>query len=136
MVRIKTSPTAPPLNGIFAGLLKSVRSDSAWYISIILIFITLVIGAGYGLILQQKQFLLREKHKEISTIADLKTSQLVQWRKERFAEGASIRANAMMAHRINSYIEGRDKAGVRREFKRWIANLIDLGGYSLSLIHI
>ncbi|MDD2273457.1 MAG: ATP-binding protein [Desulfuromonadaceae bacterium] len=131
---MKTSPTTPPLNGIFAGLLKTVRSDSTWYIAIILVFITLVTGAGYGLILQQKQFLLREKQKEISTIADLKTSQLVQWRKERFAEGASIRANAMMAHRINNYIEGRDKAGVRREFKRWMANLIDLGGYNKGIL--
>ncbi|MHB8120905.1 MAG: sensor histidine kinase [Desulfuromonadaceae bacterium] len=131
---MKISPTTPWLNKTLSDLQNTTRADSTWYISIILVFITLVAGAGYGLILQQRQFLLNEKHKEISTIADLKTSQLVQWRKERFAEGASIRANAMMAHRINNYIEGSDKASVRHEFKRWMANLVDLGGYSKGIL--
>jgi signal transduction histidine kinase len=113
---------------------RTALSDSAWYILTILIFITLVSIVGYSLIQQQKQFLLDEKHKEIATIADLKTSQLVQWRKERFAEGASIRANAMMAHRINDYIAGRDIAIVRHEVRLWMANLIDLGGYSRGIL--
>jgi len=113
---------------------KTVWSDSAWYTFTILACITLVSLAGYGLIQQQKKFLILEKHKEISTIADLKTSQLVQWRKERFAEGASIRANAMMARRINDYIAGRDSAKVRHEFKLWVGNLIDLGEYSKGIL--
>ncbi|MDD2308954.1 MAG: sigma 54-interacting transcriptional regulator [Desulfuromonadaceae bacterium] len=75
-----------------------------------------------------------EKRKKLATIADLKTSQLVQWRKERFAEAASIRANAMMAHRINLYIRSNDKAKIRLEFKHWMANLIDLGGYSRGIL--
>jgi len=131
---MKISPTTPWINKTVSDLHKTTRADYTWYISIILVFITLVAGAGYGLILHQKQFLLNEKHKEISTIADLKTSQLVQWRKERFAEGASIRANAMMAHRINNYIEGSDKTGIRNEFKRWMANMVDLGGYSKGIL--
>lgn len=109
---------------------KTFRSDAVLYVLTFLVLITLVTSVGYGLIQQQKQFLISEKQKEISTIADLKTSQLVQWRKVRFAEGASIRANAMMARRINDYITGRDKAIVRQELKLWMANLIDLGGYS------
>lgn len=113
---------------------KTVWSDSAWYTFSILACITLVSLAGYGLIQQQKKFLIHEKQKEISTIADLKTSQLVQWRKERFAEGASIRANAMMARRINDYISGRDNAKVRQEFKLWMRNLIDLGEYSKGIL--
>ncbi|MDD2582391.1 MAG: ATP-binding protein [Desulfuromonadaceae bacterium] len=86
------------------------------------------------MIQQQKQFLLNEKYKEISTIADLKTSQLVQWRKEHLVEGASIRANAMMAHRINDYINGNDKARVRLELQHYMANLTDLGGFSKGFL--
>ncbi|NTV49710.1 MAG: hypothetical protein HGB32_02685 [Geobacteraceae bacterium] len=123
MLRMTISPTA-----------KTFRTDSAWYIVTILVFITIVICTGYIVIQQQKKFLLNEKQKEISTIADLKTSQLVQWRKERFAEGASIRANAMMASRINDYISGKDSAKVRQEFKHWMANLIDLGEYSKGIL--
>ena len=87
------------------------------------------------MIQQQKIFLIDEKHKEIATIADLKTSQLVQWRKERFSEGASIRANAMMASRINAYFSaGADKTKISRECSLWIANLIDLGQYSKGIL--
>ncbi len=111
------------------------RSDSTLYILTLISIIILIVSAGYVVIQQQKRFLLDEKHKEIATIADLKTSQLVQWRKERFAEGASIRANAMMASRINDYFSaGADKAKIRRECSLWIANLIDLGQYSKGIL--
>jgi PAS domain S-box-containing protein len=123
LLHIKTSPPV-----------KTAKSDYAWYLLTLVFFITIVLGAGYGLIQQQKQFILDEKRKELATIADLKTSQLVQWRKERFAEAASIRANSMMAHRINQYINGNDKAKIRLEFKHWMANLIDLGGYSKGIL--
>ncbi len=113
---------------------KKYWSDSVWYILTILVFITLVSAAGYALIKQQRRFLLDDKFKEISTIADLKSSELVQWRKERLAEGASSRANAMMARRINDYIAGKDKAAVRAEFRLWIKSLIDLGGYSKGIL--
>lgn len=109
-------------------------SDSVWYALTILLFIFFTSLAGYAVIQQQKEFLLQDKQNEIETIADLKSTQLVQWRKERFAEGASIRANAMIAQRINDYIRGNDKAGVRHEFKLWLANMIDLGEYSEGIL--
>lgn len=106
-------------------------SESSWYIFSIIVICAVVSISAYALIQLQKQFLLDQKHKELATIADLKTSQLVEWRKERIAEGASIRANGMMAHRINDYCSaGSDKAGIRQEFRRWMANLIELGEYS------
>lgn len=109
-------------------------SDSTWYILTFLSFVTLVSIAGYLLIQQQKQFLLNDRKNELATIADLKTAQLVQWRKERIAEGASIRANAMMAHRIKEYIAGKDVISIRSELKAWIANLVDLGEYNKGVL--
>ena len=110
-------------------------SDTAWYIITAASFVVLVTFAGYAFIQQQKQFLLTEKQKEIATIADLKTLQLVKWRKERIAEAASIRANAMMTHRIQSYLSGSEKAEVKRELRHWMANLVDLGEYSKALLY-
>ncbi|MDD2541450.1 MAG: ATP-binding protein [Desulfuromonadaceae bacterium] len=86
------------------------------------------------MIQQQKKLLLTQKYEEISTIADLKTSQIVQWRKERFAEGASIRANAMMARRINDYIADKSKNIILQECKLWLSSLVDLGEYSNGVI--
>jgi PAS domain S-box-containing protein len=113
---------------------KSVWSDSVWYTLTILTCIILVSITGYGLIKQQKKFLLKEKHAEISTIADLKKTQLVQWRSERLAEAATIRANTMMGRRINDYIAGRDKAAVRREVRLWLTSLVNLGSYNKAIL--
>ena len=111
-----------------------VKSDTLWYAIAIITLTTLVSLAGYCLIQQQKRFLLDEKQKEIATIADLKTSQLIQWRKERIAEGASIRANVMITHRMLDFINGRDKTAVRQELRLWVDNMIDLGEYSKGII--
>lgn len=112
----------------------SVWPDSVWHALTVLIFVSLVSIASYFLIEQQKQFLLEEKQKEISTIADLKSSQLVQWRKERIAEGASIRANAMMADRIHDCFTNKDNQQVRREIRQWLATLVDLGEYGRGIL--
>lgn len=112
----------------------SAKSDSVWYALAIVTLTTLVSVAGYSLIQQQKHFLLDEKQKEIATIADLKTSELVQWRKERIAEGASIRANVMITHRMLDYNANTDKTKVRQEFRTWMDSMIDLGEYSRGII--
>ena len=101
----------------------------------ILAFTVLVSVSGYLLVLQQKQFLLREKKNEIATIADLKSSQLVRWRTELFTDGASIRSNAMMTHRLGEYFSDKDRLSVQREFRLWMATLIDLGGYNKGMLY-
>lgn len=105
-------------------------SDSSWYAIAVSLLVLLIVTGGYALIRQQKYFILREKADEIATIADLKASQLVQWRKERFAEGASIRANGMISSHIYDHLSGRNRVDVRQEFKHWLNSLIDLGEYS------
>ena len=110
-------------------------SNTVLYGVILLFFIVLVSVSGYLLILRQKHFLLEQKQKEIATIVDIKSSQLVEWRSELFTDGASIRSNAMMTHRLKDYLSGRDQAVVRREFRLWMASLIDLGGYSKGMLY-
>lgn len=133
--------TKNPIGESLSQMKNTLPSKSAWpnsvfYFLTIFLFILFVSLVGYTLIQQQKRFLLSDKQKEIATIADIKTSQLVQWRKERFAEGASIRANGMMSHRIKDYITGKGSSHdeVPLEFRRWMANLIDLGEYSKAIL--
>lgn len=117
-----------------APAVKTPWSDTVWTLLTIAILTTVICVAGYTMVQQQKQFLIREKQKEIATIADLKTAQLVQWRKERFAEGASIRANAMLARRVSDYLQHRDSRLVQQEFQQWLSNLVDLGEYSKAML--
>jgi len=104
-------------------------SGKRFLVFVIIASVILVSSAGYGFLLLQKRFLLADKNRELSTIADLKTSQILQWRKERFIEAALIRSNDMMSRRIHDYISGKDKALVLEEFRSWMTSLNDLSDY-------
>jgi signal transduction histidine kinase len=112
----------------------TVWSDFAWYIITTIALIALVTIAGFLLIRQQKTFILNEKQKELSTIADLKVSEIIQWRKEKLAEAASISANTMMSHRVEEFYSGRSNETIRQEFKTWMTKLVELGGYSKATL--
>ncbi|MFZ4856982.1 MAG: ATP-binding protein [Desulfuromonadaceae bacterium] len=114
-------------------LFSTVSNTVLWGL-FALVFAALVSVCGYLLIQQQRQFLLQEKEKEIATIADLKSSQLVRWRTELFTDGASIRSNAMMVHRLKDYLSGRERDAVQREFRLWMSTVIDLGGYNKGML--
>ncbi|HEY3307016.1 MAG TPA: sensor histidine kinase [Desulfuromonadaceae bacterium] len=107
---------------------ETAGSATRYFLTLILT-IVLVGGAGYCYIQQQKNFLLDEKRQELSTIADLKTSQIVQWRKERLIEATSIFSNAMMSHRVNDYLDGKETSTALKEFRAWMTSLHDSAGY-------
>ncbi|MEI7818197.1 MAG: PAS domain-containing protein, partial [Desulfuromonadales bacterium] len=113
---------------------KPYRSNTLWYILTISICIIIVSIGCYVFVKQQRFFLLKEKRKEIATIADIKMSQLVQWRNDRLADGASIRANVMMASRIKSNISNKSNIVTHNEFRLWMLSLIDLGEYSKGIL--
>jgi signal transduction histidine kinase len=73
---------------------------------------------------------MEEKRKELTTIADLKTSQIVQWRKERLIEATSIHTNTMMSHRVNDYINGEERTEALAEFRTWMTSLRDNADHS------
>ena len=106
------------------------RSNPAWYIFILLVICAVVATVGILYIQQQKRFLIEDARKELGIIADLKTSQIVQWRKERLIDATSIHKNSMMSHRINDYISGVEMAKARNEFRNWMTSLRESAGYS------
>ena len=78
---------------------------------------------------QQFQQSLSENRIELATIADLKTSQIVQWRTERMIQGASIQSNAIITRRINDFFGGTDQDTIRDELDGWMENLQKVAGY-------
>jgi signal transduction histidine kinase len=90
----------------------------------------LVGGVCYGYLCQQKRIVFDEKHNELVTIADMKTAQILQWRKERLNEATSIYTNAMISHRVNDYVSGIETPRAFEEIHRWMKNQHDFAGYS------
>lgn len=108
--------TKAPLNG----------SPQIWIIVITTALV--VIGCVY-LLTQQIQQAQAENRIELSTIADLKASQIVQWRAERMVQAASIQSNATISHRINDFFIEKDKDLIRQELCSWMENLRNVAGY-------
>ncbi len=92
--------------------------------------VIIVWGFGYGYVQQQKRIILEENRNELIAIADLKSSQIVQWRKERMIDAELIHNNAMMSHRINDYLRGKERGKALAEFKAWMTKLHDNAGYN------
>jgi len=105
-------------------------STPVWYIATFVAVFAAIIGlAGYLYLQQQKQLLLTEAGLDLTTIVDLKVTQMVEWRKERLREANSIFNNTIISHRIkNSLGDRHGKAA--GEVRRWIANIQNSTGYS------
>ncbi len=68
----------------------------AWRLAVAAPLVLLLVAAiGYGLYRQQEQTLLREHHENLQAIAQLKTNQILAWRKERLAD-ARMHASGMV----------------------------------------
>jgi signal transduction histidine kinase len=89
----------------------------------------LVVGGCFYYLQQQNQSAINEKRIELATVADLKTSQISQWRKERLAQAASIHSNLLMSRRIQDFISGKEKPLIRSELRAWMTNLHDVASY-------
>jgi PAS domain S-box-containing protein len=83
----------------------------------------LICVIGYGYYLNVKQLIIAEKTAELTTIANLKADQIVQWRKERLGDGISIMQNSLIADRLRDYLEREHSPAVLEEFKTWMESL-------------
>ncbi|MDA8430986.1 MAG: PAS domain-containing protein [Geobacteraceae bacterium] len=95
-----------------------------------------IAAAGYGYIRQQNLFEINDARHDMETIADLKATQLVQWRKERLQEARSVYANAMVSHRVKDYLNGIDKNRALREIHNWMDSLYNQAGYNSMLLFL
>lgn len=100
----------------------------------ILTIFAVIVAAGYAFEQQQKMGVIAEARLDLSTIADLKASQIVAWRRERLIEASSIYYNSMMAHRIKGYLAGTDKSAVHDEIHTWMEQLRVTGGHNKVLL--
>jgi len=92
---------------------------------LLLVFFLLVVGivtVGY---LYQQNHERRYRNgveSELSAIAELKVSELVQYRKERLADAAVFFRNASFSGMVRRFLEQPGDAGALREIRAWIGN--------------
>ena len=105
-------------------------SDKKWCLlafCLITIFVSL---GGYGYYVHHSRISIDEKQAELSAIADLKSREISQWRKERMADATSIYANALISHRINDFLTGVESSVALEEIRVWMVAVQQGAGYS------
>jgi signal transduction histidine kinase len=86
----------------------------AAYLLVFLAFAAAVGGAGYFYYTLQRGNITQAHYRELSAIADLKVSQLRNWRAERLNDAEALIGSSIFAEYVEGYLEG-PRSPARRE---------------------
>jgi PAS domain S-box-containing protein len=91
-----------------------------------IVFLAVALGILTAGNLYYRQFQQRQRleaERQLSAIADLKMSELVNWRKERLGDGEVLRGNPAFTGLIKRYVTDGGDRGAERELKGWLARI-------------
>jgi len=94
----------------------------------LLVFLLLAAGivtTGWFYYRNYEQHYRTEMERQLSAIADLKVSELVQWRKERLADGSILLKNAAFVALARRFFEKPEDADAQRQLQSWIEKYED-----------
>ncbi|MBM4146799.1 MAG: PAS domain S-box protein [Nitrospira sp.] len=86
----------------------------------LLLSVTIWVG-GYLYYEDQKKEIKKDKLEDLSAIADLKVSQIVNWRQERLADANNIFDNKLIIPHIQQFLAG--SSAYKQEIFRWLESI-------------
>ena len=93
---------------------------------LIIIFLILAAGigvSGYLYYEKQKEIIKKDKQDDLSAIADLKVSQIVNWRKERMGDARVIFENHLIIPHIQQFMKKPTVPAYKKEILMWMESL-------------
>ncbi|TFG43532.1 MAG: PAS domain S-box protein, partial [Bacteroidia bacterium] len=94
------------------------KPATPWLLIVLFIIISASsILLGYLYYKSQKTRLLKDKNLELSAIADLKVSQISQWRNERLGDAVLIGENTPFIKLLYEYLHSEDNSGLRSDIR-------------------
>jgi len=101
-----------------------------WLLNVLFIIISASsILLGYLYYKSQKARLVKAKNLELSAIADLKVSQIVQWRTERLGDAVLIGENTPFIKLLYEYLHSDDNSGLRPDIRSSLKSVTRNTGY-------
>ncbi len=121
------------LAGRSAGLFGRLPGDgSRTAFAFALIFVLLAAGivtVGYRSYRNYERNYYSAAGRQLAAIADLKMNELVEWRKERLADGAIMFKNTAFTALVRRFFEQPEDADAQRQLRVWIDKYRVDGGY-------
>ena len=108
----------------------------AWYL-LVLIFVLLASGILAGGIFSYRNYQVHfrtEVEQQLSAITELKTAQIVRWRRERMADAVFLRRTPYVARRALDVLARPASATTRQMFVSWLKALCASGSYEQVLL--
>ena len=101
----------------------SLRSITWTLISVPFFLIVCIFIIGYYYYQFQKNNIINEAKNELTAVAELKVSQIVQWRNERADEGKFISENSFIIRQIESFFKKPDEKQTRSDLVAWMKSV-------------
>lgn len=89
-----------------------------------------LIAIGVSLYRSVEEHIRLDAESQLSSVADLKIHELVQWREERLADGAMFSRNPVFAQLVHHFFEQPHDAVTREHLRLWLATLLRYGHYN------
>jgi two-component system sensor histidine kinase/response regulator len=104
---------------------------------VLLVFMLLVGGigtAGYLSYRHQQEVIHKNIQNELSAVADLKLSQIVNWRNERLADGTCVSRNLFFGRAAQRWLKGGAPEQAKDDVLAWMRGLRDAYSYDGVLL--
>ncbi len=93
-----------------------------------------IIAAGYMNFRQFRNFYQKEIENQLLSIADLKVSELVQWRNERIADGNVFYDNKAFNNLYGRFLSNTDDTDTKKQIYSWLNNVCSSYNYEQVLL--
>lgn len=111
------------------------RPPSQWpMIFLFIVFSFFILISGHLFYKYQKNALIQEKQRELSTICDLKIGQISQWRIERLGDGQFLSENRLMAVKFIDFLRKPTDNSLRADILLSLSSLTNNFDFTTILI--
>ncbi len=94
-------------------------------LAVYFLFVIVLMGLGYAYFEDRKKEILNQRKEELSTIAELKVEQVVNWRNERLADASKLAPIFEDSNKISQLLKVMNKDERNRMFYRWTRQFYD-----------
>jgi PAS domain S-box-containing protein len=124
--RIPTEQTEVSLSGQDAQEKRSL----AFYLLMVVLVVAMISAAGFINYSHFKGTYLNQEKDELTSITNLKITQLVDWRKERLADAETLMNNAALSELLGHFMADRSDLQAQVDLQSWLDSMRQAYQYS------